>query len=156
VGTGPFDRNTGGNNLTAKLLTNIFCTSTATIFTPGTGGTAMAVTLPFKARLMGTAGSDTANGTELSASTGYTAGGTTMGTTAFSYSAGVISSANAVSWTAGGTWGTVNGLEIWDSAGTPLRYLQTGNSTFSAITGITTGDTVQFPAASITYDGTAW
>lgn len=156
MAVGPADRNTGGNNLVSKILSNIFCTSTATTFTPGTGGVSpWAIVLPFKARLMGTAGSDTANGTELSAS-GYTAGGTSMGTTAFSYAAGVISSVNAVSWTATGTWGTVNGLEIWDSAGTPLRYLQTGNSTFSAITGITTSDTVQFPAASITYDGSGW
>lgn len=159
MGTGPFDRNTGGVNLSNTILKNLFCgTSTTNTWAP-TGGTSLSITIPFNLRLMGTAGSDTANGTQLSAGSGYSTGGVVMGTSSaanFTISNSVISSANAQSWTATGTWATVNGIEIWDSSGTAQRMLQSGNSTFNAITGIASGDTVTFAAAAITYDGTAW
>lgn len=149
------DRNTGGNNLVNKLITNLYCTSTATTFTPGTGGTAMAITLPYKLRLMTAAGSNTANGTEASGN-GYTAGGSTMGTTAFGApSGGVATNNNAVSWTAsGGNLGgaALVGIEIWDSAGTPLRYLQ---GTITSVT-VATGNTLNFAAGSITIDASQW
>lgn len=153
MATGPMDRNTSGNNLVSKILTNIFCTSTATTITQGTGGIAWVITLPFHLRLLTAVGSDTANGTELSG-TGYTAGGSTMGTTAFSYSAGVISNVNVVSWSVGSAWSTITSIEIWDTASTALRYLQ--GSLTSNITGATSGDTVQFAASSITYDGSGF
>lgn len=153
MATGPMDRNTGGNNLVSKILSNIFCTSTATTITQGTGGIAWVITLPFKLRLLTAVGSDTANGTELSG-TGYTAGGSSLGTTAFAYSAGVITNNNVVSWSVGSTWSTITSIEIWDSAATALRYLQ-GNLT-SSITGAVNGDTVQFAASSISYDGSGF
>lgn len=113
-----------------------------------------APTSPLKLRLMTANGTSTAAGTELSAS-GYTAGGSTMGTPSFgASSAGVASSSNAVSWTASGSWTTVTGIEIWDTAGTPKRLVF--GALTANITGVVSGDTVQFAAAAITADASAW
>jgi hypothetical protein len=143
------DRNTSGNNLVNKLMQAIYCLTATTTYTPGAGGgSAFTVTPPFFLRLMSAQGSNTANGTELSA-TGYTAGGNTMGSPAFgSPAAGVIASANAVSWTAGAAWAAVVAAEVWDSAATKLRYLQ------GAITSVTlaNGNTLNFAAAAVTAD----
>lgn len=147
------DRNTGGNNLVNKLLQAIYCLTATTTYTPGAGGgSAFAVTPPFFLRLETAQGSNTANGTELSA-TGYTALGNTMGSPAFGTpAAGVIASANAVSWTAGAAWSAVVAVSIWDSAATKLRYLQ------GAITSVTlaNGNTLNFATAAITADGSQW
>jgi hypothetical protein len=147
------DRNTGGNNLTNKLMQALYTSSTSFTVTPGTGGgSAFTVTPPFHLRLMTTQGSNTANGTELSA-TGYTAGGATMGSTAFGAPAGGVSTNNnSVSWTAGAAWSAVVAIEIWDTAGTPLRYLQ------GSITSVTlaNGNTLTFAASSITADASQW
>lgn len=150
------DRNPGGNNLVAKLLTNVFCTSTATTFTPGTGGIAMTITQPFKLRLMTANGTATSAGTELSGATGYTAGGNSMQPpgAAFSYSGGIISSVNAVSWSVGSAWPTVVGAEVVDNAA--LRYLFGPLAAGATITGAASGDTVSFPAGSVTYDATGY
>jgi hypothetical protein len=113
-----------------------------------------APTSPLHLRLMTTQGSNTSAGTELSA-TGYTALGASMGTPSFgASSSGVSSSANAVSWTAGGTWTTVTSVEVWDTAGTPKRLLQGALS--ANITGVVSGDTVQFASAAVTADVSQW
>jgi len=148
------DRNTGGNNLVNWLMQAIYCLTATTTYTPGAGGpSAKVITPPFKLRLMSTAGSNTANGTELSGATGYSAGGSSLGSPAFGNPAGgVCTNSNAVSWTAGGAWSAVLGIEIWDSAGTPLRYLQ------GSITSVTlaNGNTLTFAAGSITADASQW
>src|SRR6266702_2203547 len=148
------DRNVSGNNLINWLMQAIYCLTATTTYTPGAGWpAAKLVTPPFKLRLMtAMAGAQTANNTELSA-TGYTAGGSTMGSPAFGNpAAGVITNSNVVSWTAGAAWSAVIGIEIWDSAGTPLRYLQ------GSITSVTlaNGNTLTFAAASISADASAW
>jgi hypothetical protein len=147
------DRNVSGANLVNKIMQALFTSSTSFTITPGTGGgSAFTVTPPFKLRLMTAQGSNTANGTELSA-TGYTAGGATMGATAFGApSAGVATNSNAISWTAGAAWTAVVAIEVWDTAGTPLRYLQ------GSITSITlgNGNTLTFAAASISADASQW
>lgn len=127
------------------------------------GSAPVASTPPFHLRLMtamGTSPGNTngANGTELSAS-GYTALGSTMGAspTFATFSAGTpaaVGNSNSVSWSATGTWTTVVGIEIWDTAATPLRFLQ--GTTTSNITGVVNGDTVQFAAGSITANPSAW
>jgi hypothetical protein len=150
------DRNTSGNNLVNWILQAIFCLTATTTYTPGAGGgSAKTVTPPFLLLLMGTAGSNTANGTEATAGSmpGYTTGGKTMGSPAFGNpAAGVISNSNSVSWTATGAWSAILAIECWDSAATKLRYLQGG------ITSVTlaNGNTLTFPAASITGDGSQW
>jgi len=69
----------------------------------------------------GTAPSASTAGTELTG-TGYTAGGTTIVFGAASANT-AANSGSAITWTngSGSAWSIV-GLEIWDSAGTPLRW----------------------------------
>ena len=137
------------------MLQAFFTASATATFTPGTGGgSALVITPPYKLRLMSTAGSNTANGTELTTTGGYTAGGSSLGTTfCAAPSGGTQSNSNAVTWSATGTWQTVNAIEIWDSAGTPLRWLQ---GAITAITGVVNGDTVSFAIGSITINSSQW
>jgi len=110
-------------------------------------------TQPLHLRLLTANGSNTSNGTELSA-TGYTAGGASMGSPAFGASSSGVSASGAdVSWTAGATWSTITGVEIWDTAGTPVRLLQ---GSITSITGVGSGDTVKFSAGAVTADASAW
>ena len=80
-----------------------------------------ASTTGVKLRLGTSAPTATATMTELS-STGYTTGGTVM--TFNAASAAATSNSSTASWTngSGGNWSLV-GLEIWDQAGTPIRWL---------------------------------
>jgi hypothetical protein len=105
---------------------------------------------------MGTNGSGTSNGTELTTANGYTAGGSAMAAwTAISGTTSLITGpVAAVSWTATGAGFTTAGIEIWDTAGTPLRWfwgaLSGGSVTVNA------GNTLQFAISSISLDGTGW
>lgn len=94
-----------------KILDLTLGTATPTMFT----GAA-------KVRLtVGSAPTNTTAGTELTG-TGYTAGGSTI--VFASASAGSASGPTSnIQWTngSGSSWSIV-GLEIWDSAGTPLRW----------------------------------
>jgi hypothetical protein len=139
------------------LLTNLFKTSTATSITGGTGGTTQTVTPPFFLRLMSTQGSNTSNGTEQANGNGYVTGGASLGSVfAGSVASGAFSNANAVSWTATGTWSpaTQTSIEIWDSSGTKLRYLQ--GALTSSITGIANGDTLTFAVAAVSVSAATW
>lgn len=93
-----------------KVLDLTLGTSTPTMFT----GAA-------KIRLTTTAPTASAAGTELTG-TGYTAGGSTIVFNAAS-AGSATGPTSTISWTnsSGGTWSIV-GIEIWDSAGTPLRW----------------------------------
>ena len=145
-------------NVVNKLLQAYFTSSTTFTITPGTsGGSAFTITPPFKLRLMTAGGSNTSNGTEATAGNcpGYTAGGSSLGSSAFGTpSGGQSSNNNAVSWSATGSWSTITTIEIWDSAATPLRYLQ--GALTSSITGVANGDTVQFAVGSVTINSSAW
>jgi hypothetical protein len=105
-------------------------------------------------RLLTANGSNTSNGTEATGVNcpGYTAGGTAI--TFGASSSGVSASSNAPSWTSSGSWSTVTGCEVWDTAGTPLRWLQGALS--ASITGVGSGDTVQFATGAVTADASAW
>ncbi len=137
------------------ILQAFFTASATATFTPGTGGgSALVITPPYKLRLMSAQGSNTSNGTELATTGGYTAGGASLGTTfCAAPSGGTQSNSNLVSWSATGTWATVVAIEIWDSAGTPLRWLQ---GSITSITGVVNGDTVQFAVASLTVNASQW
>jgi len=141
-----------------KLLNAFFLSSAAFTITPGTGGgSAFTITPPFHLRLMSTQGSNSSNGTEQANGNGYTTGGSSLGTTfGGTVATGQFSNANAVSWTATGTWSpsTQTAIEIWDTAGTAIRYLQ--GALTSNITGVANGDTVTFAAGSITVNASAW
>ena len=142
-------------NRVNALLQALFTATLTSTWTPGSGGGSnIVITPPYFLRLMSAAGSNTANGTELSTTGGYTAGGSSLGTTfCAAPSGGTMSNSNLVSWAATGTWATVNGIEIWDHAGTPLRWLQ---GAITAITGVVNGDTVQFAVGSITINSSQW
>jgi hypothetical protein len=137
------------------MLQAFFTASATATFTPGTGGgSALVITPPYKLRLMSAQGSNSSNGTELTTFGGYTAGGASLGSTfCAAPSAGQQSNSNAVSWSATNTWATVVAIEIWDSAGTPLRWLQ---GAITSITGVVNGDTVSFAIGSITINASQW
>lgn len=105
-------------------------------------------------RLMTAQGSDTSNGTEATAGNcpGYTAGGVSI--TYGAASAGVVTSSNTQSWTATGSWTTITAVEDWDTAGTPLRWLQ--GALTASITGVANGDTVQVATAAVSANASAW
>jgi len=147
-------------NMTEQLRVNailqaLFTSSTTFTITPGTGGgSAFIITPPYKLRLMQTQGSNTTNGTEITSSPGYTAGGASLGATfCAAPSAGSMTNSNLVTWSATGTWQTVTAIEIWDTAGTPLRWLQ---GSITSITGVVNGDTVSFAIGSITVNASQW
>jgi len=105
-------------------------------------------------RLMTAVGSSTANGTELPSSGSYVAGtgityatGTTGAFSAavYSTSSGSVSSNTTLSQT-GMPAATITGIEIWDSAATPKRWLW--GSLTSTIT-TSAGDTLSFATAAI-------
>lgn len=114
-----------------------------------------APTSPLHLRLYTVAGSETASGTEASGN-GYTTLGASMGTASFgANSSGVSSNSNSVSWTASGGnlgGGALVAVEIWDTAGTPVRLLW---GTITSVT-VASGNTLQFAAASITADASQW
>jgi hypothetical protein len=119
-----------------KVLDLTLGTSTPTMFT----GAA-------KIRLTTTAPTATAAGTELTG-TGYTPGGVTITFNAAA-SGSATGPTSTISWTngSGGTWSIV-GIEIWDSAGTPLRW-HWGTWTGQPIS-VPNGVAFQINASSIT------
>jgi len=103
-----------------------------------------ASTTGVKLRLGTSAPTATANMTELSSS-GYTTGGTVM--TFNAASAAATSNSSSASWTNGGTTWSLVGLEIWDEAGSPVRWLF-GSWTGQPIS-IANGNVFQVSAAGV-------
>lgn len=103
------------------------------------------VTGPIKERIMTANGSDTAAGTELATSGGYTAGGTSvsMGTAA----SGSVTSNGAASWTNMPAT-TSTGQEQWDSSASPLRTFWSPWS--GGNISIASGNTFTVPSGSLT------
>jgi hypothetical protein len=91
-----------------------------------TGFPASAVN-PMWVRLMTANGVTTANGSEFGNGSGYTTGGQSGSFSAINTGAGGptsqgMTAAAALSWTAAtGTW-VITGFELWDNAGTKLRW----------------------------------
>lgn len=106
---------------------------------------AKTLTGPHHARLMTANGSDTAAGTELGTSGGYTAGGSAL---AFASAASGSKATNAaVSWTNMPTT-TLTGVEEWDTSATPLRTFW-GPWTGGNIS-VTSGNTFTIASGSLT------
>lgn len=116
------------------LLTWLFTSSAAT-----------RPTTPLRLRLMTANGSDSANGTELSTSGGYTAGGATI--TFGAAASGQIANSADVSWT-NMPAATIVGVEIWDTAGSPVR-LAYGALAASKTT--SSGDTFTVSTGALTF-----
>lgn len=144
------------------LLQALFTSSSTFTVTPGTGGgSAFTITPPYHLRLLTAAGSNTSAGTEATSVNcpGYTPGSTSssnsLGSTFCSPpSAGQAANGNAVTWNASGTWTSIVGIEIWDAAATPLRWLQ--GPVTSTISGVVNGDSVSFAAGSVTLNASSW
>jgi hypothetical protein len=99
-------------------------------------------------RLMTANGSGTANGTELSTSGSYTAvtGITPAAFSAASTSTGGTSNTGILSQT-NMPAATITGIEIWDSAGTPIRHWY---GALAASKTTASGDTLSFAIGAIT------
>lgn len=115
-------------------------------------------TAPAHLRLMGTMGSNTSgsNGTELSM-TGYTAGGSACVFSAASAGqvSGPSSGNGAISWTnSSGGNATIAGVEVWDTAATPLRWYQ-GAWTGGSIT-LNNGNQLTVAVNGITLNASTW
>jgi hypothetical protein len=101
---------------------------------------------PMHCRLMTANGTATSNGTELATSGGYTAGTGAPTFTTAAASAGSEASNSAVTVTNMPAT-TINGVEVWDSAGTPARKW------WGALTAAKTtnsGDTFSIASGSLT------
>jgi hypothetical protein len=107
-------------------------------------GTAYTVTTPIKARLMTANGSDSASGTELGTSGGYTALGATI-TFGSAAASGTISNTAAVTWTNMPAT-TVVGLELWSSDGTPKRLWW---GALASSKTVASGDTFEFAIGAV-------
>jgi hypothetical protein len=150
---------TDSARVAAILQAAYSATATGGSLTPGTGGgSGFAISPPYHLRLTTSVGSNTSNGTEATGTNcpGYTAGGSTLGTQfCAAPSAGTQGNSNPVTWNATGTWTAVGGIEVWDTAATPLRWLQ--GALNSPVTGVTNGDSVAFAAgSSITLNAAGW
>lgn len=110
------------------------------------GGTFTATTGPGTCRLMTANGTNTTNGTELATSGGYTAGTGAPSVTFAAASAGSKASSVAVTVTNMPAT-TINGVELWDSAATPIR-LWWGALTAPKTTN--SGDTFTIASGSLT------
>lgn len=122
-----FDQTDAGNVLAAILNDVAYVTVTATHIRLGTN--APTATSPMS---------------ELSGS-GYTTGGASISWNAVS--AAATSNSGSVSWTNSGSSWSLVGLEIWDTAGTPLRHLF-GTWTGQPVT-VANGNTFQIGAAGV-------
>jgi|SRR6185369_9228903 hypothetical protein len=106
--------------------------------------TATRPTLPLKLKLMTANGSDSSAGTELGTSGGYTAGGSTV---VFAAAASGAVATNAdVSWT-NMPAATIVGVEIWDTAGSPVRLAY---GALSASKTTNSGDTFTITSGQLT------
>ena len=124
-----FDENDSAALLAAILNATSYTTVTATHIRLGTNAP--------------TASSDM---TELAGGSGYTTGGSSISWNAVTAGApSTTSNTGTVSWTNTGSGWTLVGLEIWDTAGTPLRHLF-GTWTGQPIS-VPTGDTFQVSPA---------
>lgn len=109
-----------------------------------TGSAATRPTTPIKCRLMTANGTDASAGTELGTSGGYTAGGATA--TFGTASAGSITTTADITWT-NMPAATIVGVELWDSAGTPVRIAY---GALSANKTTTAGDTFTITTGNLT------
>lgn len=100
---------------------------------------------PLKVRLMTANGSDSSAGTELGTSGGYTAGGASVTFTTASGGA-TDNTGSAVSWTNMPAT-TIVGVEIWDSAGSPVRLAY---GALSANKTTNSGDTFTIASGALT------
>lgn len=125
-------------------LDQVFATAILNASTDQTGASVRLATGPLKCRVMTANGSSTTAGTELGTSAGYVAGGFTI---TFAAAAVGLEATNASFTITNMPACVVVGVEIWDSAGTPLRKWWGPGAT--PVT-CALGDTFTIPAGSFT------
>lgn len=106
------------------------------------GTSTTAPTLPLKAALVTANGSDSAAGTEVTGGS-YVRKTITVGAA----SSGATSNSADIVWT-GMPAGTIVGVEIWDSAGTPVRWWY---GTLTTSRTLASGDECRFPAGALAF-----
>ena len=113
-------------------------------FIPASG---VAITAPIKIKQMSTTPSESAAGTELSGS-GFTAGGIAISWNAPATATGTYSGTigNQALTISNAPAGTVNGIDLVDSNGTPRRLMWGALTTARTLAA---GDTLSYPANSI-------
>ena len=126
------------SNLDQTFSNRLLDSSVGTAFT--------APTTPVTCRLMTANGTNTTNGTELATSGGYTSGTGAPTVTFAAASAGSKASNVAVTVTNMPAT-TINGVELWDSSGSPVR-LWWGPLTAAKTTN--SGDTFTIASGSLT------
>ena len=67
---------------------------------------------------------------------------------------GIVRKGDKLTFSPSNRTATVTSIEIWDTAGTPLRWFQ--GALTASITGVTSGDTVSFATSAVTCDASAW
>jgi len=110
------------------------------------GGSVTLSTSAIKCRLMTANGSATSAGTELSTSGGYTSG-TGAPTVTFAAASSGSKASNAAVRVTNMPAATIVGVELWDSAGTPLRKWW---GALSANKTTNSGDTFSIASGSLT------
>lgn len=110
------------------------------------GGAFTSTVAPTTCRLMTVVGTNTANGTELATSGGYTSG-TGAPTVTFAAAAGGSMASNVAVTVTNMPATTINGIELWDSSATPVR-LWWGPLTAPKTTNA--GDTFTIASGSLT------
>lgn len=103
------------------------------------------ITGPMHMRLFTVNGTDSATGTELTTSGGYTAGGSALSFAAAS--AGAVSTNAGVSWTSMPST-TLTGEEQWDTSATPIRQFWAPWTAGSIV--VASGNTFTVASASLT------
>lgn len=106
-----------------------------------------ALTTPLKVRAFTANPTAAGGGTEVAAGGGYAAGGTAMGWDAASLASPSVSANQAASWTNWPRAETVTGIDITDSAATPV-LTEFGALTSSKLMGV--GDTLSLSAGAVT------
>lgn len=106
------------------------------------GTATTAPTMPLKVALVTVNGSDSAAGTEATGGS-YVRKNLTVGAAA----SGATSNSADIVWT-GMPAGTFVGVEIWDSAGTPIRWWW---GPLAASRTLASGDECRFPAGTLTF-----
>jgi hypothetical protein len=121
-----------------------FTNTTGNNVIDGTLGTAAftATTTPLKCRLM------TANGSAASAGTEATGGSYTSQTVTFASASGQSAASNLAATYTGMPAATITGVELWDSAGTPIRK---AFGALSANKTTNSGDTFSIASGSLTF-----
>jgi hypothetical protein len=128
-------------------VTNLDQTQAAKLTNASLALSSAVATTGINMRLGSTSPTATTNMTQ-SSWTGYTAGGTAVTWTGQS-GATAASNSSSPSWTnTSGSSQTINGIELWDQAGTPLRWWQ-GSWTGAPIT-LNNGNTFNVANGAVT------